>query len=97
VHISRECTRVCLCRKKSSWRTTLTASLQHRQEIVFIGAGMDEVAISSQLDSALLTPEEMAKYVWSPELLVSSLPSLGHAHNTEHCSACDSGCNVRAV
>ncbi|KAK2075863.1 hypothetical protein QBZ16_001605 [Prototheca wickerhamii] len=33
-----------------------------RQEIVFIGAGMDEKAISAQLDSALLTDEEMEDY-----------------------------------
>ena len=37
-----------------------------RQEIVFIGVGMDEEAISAQLDSALLTDEEMEKYaeIW---------------------------------
>lgn len=33
-----------------------------RQEIVFIGVGMDEAAICAQLDTALLTPEEMDKY-----------------------------------
>ncbi|PNW79229.1 hypothetical protein CHLRE_09g406983v5 [Chlamydomonas reinhardtii] len=33
-----------------------------RQEIVFIGVGMDEAKISAQLDGALLTDEEMAKY-----------------------------------
>ena len=33
-----------------------------RQEIVFIGAGMDEKAICEQLDSALLTDIEMAQY-----------------------------------
>ena len=33
-----------------------------RQEIVFIGVGMDEEAISAQLDSALLTDEELEKY-----------------------------------
>ena len=33
-----------------------------RQEIVFIGAGMEEADIACQLDSALLTDEEMAKY-----------------------------------
>ena len=33
-----------------------------RQEIVFIGAGMDEAAISKQLDGALLTDAEMAEY-----------------------------------
>ena len=33
-----------------------------RQEIVFIGVGMDEGAISAQLDSALLTDEELEKY-----------------------------------
>ena len=33
-----------------------------RQEIVFIGVGMDEAAISAQLDSALLTDEELEKY-----------------------------------
>ena len=29
---------------------------------MFIGAGMDEAAISSQLDAALLTDDEMARY-----------------------------------
>lgn len=29
---------------------------------MFIGAGMDEAAISNQLDSALLTDEELQKY-----------------------------------
>jgi Cobalamin synthesis protein cobW C-terminal domain len=43
------------------WERILTVKLQRRQEIVFIGAGMDEEAISSQLDSALLSPDEMAK------------------------------------
>ena len=33
-----------------------------RQEIVFIGAGMDEAAISKQLDQALLTDAEMGEY-----------------------------------
>ena len=33
-----------------------------RQEIVFIGANMDEAAISRQLDSALLTDAELVKY-----------------------------------
>ena len=33
-----------------------------RQEIVFIGAGMEEADIARQLDSALLSDEEMAKY-----------------------------------
>ncbi|KAG2437513.1 hypothetical protein HXX76_006161 [Chlamydomonas incerta] len=33
-----------------------------RQEIVFIGVGMDEAKISAQLDGALLSDEEMAKY-----------------------------------
>jgi len=33
-----------------------------RQEIVFIGVGMDQGAITAQLDSALLTDEEMGKY-----------------------------------
>lgn len=33
-----------------------------RQEIVFIGANMDETAICQQLDTALLTEEEMVKY-----------------------------------
>ena len=30
---------------------------------MFIGADMDEAAITRQLDTALLTPEEMAKYL----------------------------------
>lgn len=33
-----------------------------RQEIVFIGAGMDELAICRQVDAALLSDEEMVKY-----------------------------------
>ena len=33
-----------------------------RQEIVFIGASMDEAAITAQLDTALLTDEEMQRY-----------------------------------
>ena len=33
-----------------------------RQEIVFIGAGMDEKAICEKLDAALLTDEEMGAY-----------------------------------
>ncbi len=33
-----------------------------RQEIVFIGSGMDEAAICSQLDGALLTGDEMERY-----------------------------------
>lgn len=33
-----------------------------RQEIVFIGAGMDQEAICDQLDSALVTEEEMGQY-----------------------------------
>lgn len=33
-----------------------------RQEIVFIGANMDENAICQQLDTALLSDEEMVKY-----------------------------------
>jgi hypothetical protein len=33
-----------------------------RQEIVFIGANMDEKAICDQLDTALLTQEELVKY-----------------------------------
>lgn len=33
-----------------------------RQELVFIGAGMDEGAICSQMDTALLSDAEMAKY-----------------------------------
>jgi hypothetical protein len=32
------------------------------QEIVFIGAGMNEEAICKQLDGALLTDEELQKY-----------------------------------
>ena len=32
------------------------------QEIVFIGAGMDEAAICKQLDGALLTDEEFERY-----------------------------------
>uniref|UniRef100_A0A383WLW6 CobW C-terminal domain-containing protein n=1 Tax=Tetradesmus obliquus TaxID=3088 RepID=A0A383WLW6_TETOB len=45
-----------------------------RQEIVFIGAGMDEDKICAQLDSALLTDEELAVYntKWS------SLPDPEH-------------------
>lgn len=42
---------------------TTAGALCRRQEIVFIGAGMSEEAISKQLDTALLTPEEMSKYV----------------------------------
>lgn len=34
-----------------------------RQEIVFIGVSMDEGKICAQLDGALLTEEEMVKYV----------------------------------
>lgn len=34
-----------------------------RQEIVFIGARMDEAAICDQLDGALLSDEEMVQYV----------------------------------
>lgn len=34
-----------------------------RQEIVFIGVGMDEAKISEQLDGALLTDDELAKYL----------------------------------
>ena len=33
-----------------------------RQEIVFIGASMDEAAIMAQLDMALLTNDEMERY-----------------------------------
>lgn len=33
-----------------------------RQEIVFIGAGMDQAGIESALDTALLTDEELAEY-----------------------------------
>lgn len=33
-----------------------------RQEIVFIGAGMDRAAIEAQLDGALLTAAEMGQY-----------------------------------
>jgi hypothetical protein len=33
-----------------------------RQEIVFIGRGMDREGISARLDTALLTDEEMEKY-----------------------------------
>lgn len=33
-----------------------------RQEIVFIGAGMDELAIRAQLDSCLLTDDELVEY-----------------------------------
>jgi G3E family GTPase len=42
------------------------ANGDRRQEIVFIGVGMDEAAISAQLDSALLTDEELVKYadIW---------------------------------
>ncbi len=38
-------------------------ALCRRQEIVFIGAGMSEEDISKQLDTALLQPAEMSKYV----------------------------------
>lgn len=41
-----------------------------RQEIVFIGAGMDEAAIAAQLDSALLTKDEMTKYLEHHKTLV---------------------------
>ena len=34
-----------------------------RQEVVFIGAGMDREAICAQLDSALLSEAEMQQYV----------------------------------
>ncbi len=34
-----------------------------RQEIVFIGVSMDEAKINAQLDGALLSDEEMVKYV----------------------------------
>jgi G3E family GTPase len=33
-----------------------------RQEIVFIGSGMNRAAIETALDAALLTDEEMSKY-----------------------------------
>ena len=33
-----------------------------RQEIVFIGVGMDEAKICAQLDGALLTDDECARY-----------------------------------
>ena len=33
-----------------------------RQEIVFLGASMDEAAIVAQLDTALLTDDEMQRY-----------------------------------
>lgn len=33
-----------------------------RQEIVFIGTGMDQVAICAFMDTALLTDEEMTAY-----------------------------------
>ena len=38
-----------------------------RQEIVFIGAGMDQPSIEAALDQCLLTPEELEKYIsnWS--------------------------------
>lgn len=45
------------------------------QEIVFIGAGMDAAAISEQLDSALLTDEELKKY----EANWASVPDPPHA------------------
>ncbi|KAF8057105.1 yciC [Scenedesmus sp. PABB004] len=46
-----------------------------RQEIVFIGAGMDEAKICAQLDAALLSDEELAAYneKWA------SLPDPPHA------------------
>ncbi|KAG2488742.1 hypothetical protein HYH03_012740 [Edaphochlamys debaryana] len=40
-----------------------TALGDRRQEIVFIGVNMDEAKISAQLDGALLTDDEMAKYL----------------------------------
>ncbi len=38
------------------------ACLLSLQEIVFIGAGMDEAAIGKQLDGALVTDEEFERY-----------------------------------
>ena len=52
----------------SSWLLLLRVNVGfhvpcRRQEIVFIGAGMSEEDISKQLDTALLQPAEMSKYV----------------------------------
>jgi hypothetical protein len=44
-------------------RLHLSWALCRRQEIVFIGAGMSEEDISKQLDTALLKPAEMSKYI----------------------------------
>ncbi|KAF6258024.1 hypothetical protein COO60DRAFT_1165009 [Scenedesmus sp. NREL 46B-D3] len=48
-----------------------------RQEIVFIGAGMDEGKICAQLDSALLTDEELSVY----NVKWASLPDPKHEAN----------------
>ena len=55
-----------------------------RQEIVFIGMGMDETAIVSQLDAALLSDEEMVRIAsrcmsCRPQLHCSSWSSLLHS------------------
>ncbi len=46
-----------------SWVNVGCHALCRRQEIVFIGAGMSEEDISKQLDTALLQPAEMSKYI----------------------------------
>lgn len=54
-----------------------------RQEIVFIGAGMNEDAISKQLDTALLTPAEMSKYIEN----YKHIPDPPHPEMAQHSKA----------
>lgn len=54
-----------------------------RQEIVFIGAGMNEDAISKQLDTALLTPAEMSKYIEN----YKHIPDPPHPEMAQHSTA----------